>query len=239
MPANNVCQNLADTIYKTAKEGIMGGRKRLQTCIFLFFFLIPCLATAEELKAISLIKPQMDTGRLLIHVLKDRKSSREFSNRKLPIRVLSNLLWAACGINRPDSGKRTAPSAKNWQEIDVYVATEKGLYVYDAQKHRLNPVLAGDIRALTGSQSLVKEAPVTLIYVADYARMGNAANDMKDFYSAVDTGFISQNVYLYCASEGLATVARGGIDRENLAKAMKLRPEQRIILAQTVGYPKK
>ncbi|MCX5836342.1 MAG: SagB/ThcOx family dehydrogenase [Deltaproteobacteria bacterium] len=217
----------------------MGGRKRLQTCIFLFFFLIPCLATAEELKAISLIKPQMDTGRLLIHVLKDRKSSREFSNRKLPIRVLSNLLWAACGINRPDSGKRTAPSAKNWQEIDVYVATEKGLYVYDAQKHRLNPVLAGDIRALTGSQSLVKEAPVTLIYVADYARMGNAANDMKDFYSAVDTGFISQNVYLYCASEGLATVARGGIDRENLAKAMKLRPEQRIILAQTVGYPKK
>ena len=217
----------------------MGGRKRLQTCIFLFFFLIPCLATAEELKAIPLIKPQMDTGRLLIQVLKDRKSSREFSNRKLPIRVLSNLIWAACGINRPDSGKRTAPSAKNWQEIDVYVATEKGLYVYDAQKHRLNPVLAGDIRALTGSQSLVKEAPVTLIYVADYARMENAANDMKDFYSAVDTGFISQNVYLYCASEGLATVARGGIDRENLAKAMKLRPEQRIILAQTVGYPKK
>jgi len=222
-----------------AKEGIMGGRKRLQACIFLFFFLIPCLVTAEELKAISLIKPQMDTGRLLIHVLKDRKSSREFSNRKLPIRVLSNLLWAACGINRPDSGKRTAPSAKNWQEIDVYVATEKGLYVYDSQKHRLNPVLAGDIRALTGSQQFVREAPVNLIYVADYGRMGNAANDRKDFYSALDTGFISQNVYLYCASEGLATVARGGIDRENLAKAMKLRPDQRIILAQTVGYPKK
>ncbi len=217
----------------------MDGRKRIQSCIFLFFFLIPCLATAGELKAIPLIKPQMDTGRLLIHVLKDLKSTWEFSNRKLPIRVLSNLLWAACGINRPDSGKRTAPSTKNWQEIDVYVATEKGLYVYDAQKHRLNPVLADDIRALTGSQQFVREAPVNLIYVADYARMGNADNDRKDFYSALDTGFISQNVYLYCASEGLATVARRGIDHENLAKAMKLRPEQRIILAQTVGYPKK
>lgn len=217
----------------------MGGRKRLQTCIFLFFFLIPCLAAAEELKVIPLVKPQMDTGRLLIHVLKDRKSSREFSSRKLPIRVLSSILWAACGINRHDSGKRTAPSAKNWQEIDVYVVLEKGLYIYDAQKHQLNPVLAGDVRTLTGTQPFVREAPVNLIYVADYGRMGNAANDMKDFYSALDTGFISQNVYLYCASEGLATVARGGIDREKLAKTMKLRPEQRIILAQTVGYPKK
>jgi SagB-type dehydrogenase family enzyme len=217
----------------------MGGRKRLQTCIFLFFFFIPCLAAAEELKAISLVKPQTDTGRLLIHVLKDRKSSREFSSRKLPIRVLSSMLWAACGINRPDSGKRTAPSAKNWQEIDVYVALEKGLYIYDAQKHQLNPVIAGDVRTLTGTQPFVREAPVNLIYVADYGRMGNAANDMKDFYSTLDTGFISQNVYLYCASEGLATVARAGIDREKLAKAMKLRPEQRIILAQTVGYPKK
>lgn len=217
----------------------MGGRKRLQTCIFLFFFLIPCLAAAEELKVIPLVKPQMDTGRLLIHVLKDRKSSREFSSRKLPIRVLSSMLWAACGINRHDAGKRTAPSAKNWQEIDVYVVLEKGLYIYDAQKHQLNPVLAGDVRTLTGTQPFVREAPVNLIYVADYGRMGNAANDMKDFYSALDTGFISQNVYLYCASEGLATVARGGIDREKLAKTMKLRPEQRIILAQTVGYPKK
>jgi SagB-type dehydrogenase family enzyme len=207
--------------------------------ILLILFSIPGILSAQELKAIQLVKPQMDSGRLLMHVLKDRKSSREFSNRKLPIRVLSNLLWSACGVNRPDSGKRTAPSAKNWQEVDVYVATEKGLYLYDDETHRLNPVLAQDIRALTGSQSYVKDAPVDLIYVADYGKMGNAAGDVKDLYSALDTGFISQNVYLYCASEGLATVSRGTIDRVALGHAMKLRPEQRIILAQSVGYPKK
>lgn len=211
----------------------------ITSILLIIFFFIPGISSAQELKAIQLVKPQMDSGRLLMHVLKDRKSSREFSNRKLPIRVLSNLLWSACGVNRPDSGKRTAPSAKNWQEVDVYVATEKGLYLYDDEKHRLDPVLAQDIRALTGSQSYVKDAPVNLIYVADYGRMGNAANDVKDLYSAVDTGFIGQNVYLYCASEGLATVTRGTIDRAALGHAMKLRPEQRIILAQSVGYPKK
>ncbi|HAJ25831.1 MAG TPA: nitroreductase [Syntrophus sp. (in: bacteria)] len=207
--------------------------------VLLILFFMPGILPAQELKAIQLVKPQMDSGRLLMHVLKDRKSSREFSNRKLPIRVLSNLLWSACGVNRPDSGKRTVPSAKNWQEVDVYVATDKGLYLYDAKKHRLNPVLAMDVRALTGSQSYVKDAPIDLIYVADYGRMENAANDVKDLYSAVDTGFISQNVYLYCASEGLATVSRGTMDRAALGQVMKLRPEQRIILAQTVGYPKK
>jgi SagB-type dehydrogenase family enzyme len=216
----------------------MSGRNRFQACIFLFFFLIPGLAAAQDLRAIPLVKPQMDTGRLLIHVLKDRKSSRDFSKKKLPIRVLSSMLWAACGVNRPDSGKRTVPSARNWQEIDVYVALERGLYVYDAPRHRLTPVLARDVRALTGNQLFVREAPVTLIYVADFSRMENVDNEKKIFYSAVDTGFIGQNVYLYCASEGLATVIRGGIDRENLAKAMNLRPEQQIILVQTVGYPK-
>ena len=217
----------------------MHRRRLLIIPILLVFFFIPGILSAEELKGIQLVKPQMDSGRLLMHVLKDRKSSREFSNRKLPIRVLSNLLWSACGVNRPDSGKLTVPSASNWQEVDVYVATEKGLYLYDAQKHRLDPILAQDIRALTGSQSYVKDAPINLIYVADYKQMGTAANDVKDLYSAIDTGFIGQNVYLYCASEGLATVTRGTIDRAALGHVMKLRPEQRIILAQTVGYPKK
>jgi SagB-type dehydrogenase family enzyme len=217
----------------------MSRRRLFIIPILLILFFIPGILSAQELKAIQLVKPQMDSGRLLMHVLKDRKSSREFKNRKLPIRVLSNLLWSACGINRPDSGKRTVPSARNWQEVDVYVANENGLYLYDPQKHRLNPVLAQDIRALTGSQSYVTDAPINLIYVADYGRMENAANDVKDLYSAVDTGFIGQNVYLYCASEGLATVTRGTIDRTALGHAMKLRPEQRIILAQSVGYPKK
>ena len=196
-------------------------------------------ARTQELRGIPLVKPQMDSGRLLMHVLKERKSSRTFSNKKLPIRVLSNLLWSACGINRPGTGKRTAPSAMNWQEIDIYVATAQGLYIYDPHGHKLDPVLAQDLRGLTGTQPFASDAPVNLIYVADFAKMGNTPQDLKDFYSATDTGFIAQNAYLYCASEGLATVFRGSINREVLAQTMKLRPEQKIIAAQTVGYPKK
>jgi nitroreductase len=148
------------------------------------------------------------------------------------------MLWAACGVNRPD-GKRTAPTAMNKQEIDVYVALEQGLYLYDAKANTLVPILAEDIRAATGKQPFVKDAPVNLIFVADYAKMAAMPDDQKDFYAATDTGFISQNVYLFCASEGLATVVRGYVDRAECHSAMKLRPDQKIILAQTVGYPKK
>ncbi len=199
----------------------------------------PALASEQGLKPIQLLEPQMDIGRPLMQVLKDRRSSRAFSTEKLPKQVLSNMLWAAFGVNRPDSGKRTAPSAVNWQEIDIYVATADGLYLYGAKTHTLKPVLAQDIRAATGAQPFVKEAPVNLIYVADFSRMGKTTDDQRVFYSAADTGFISQNVYLYCASEGLATVVRGLVDRPALAKLMKLRPDQRVILAQSVGYPKK
>ncbi|MFQ5867889.1 MAG: nitroreductase family protein [bacterium] len=180
----------------------------------------------------------MDGGRPLMQVLKDRRSMRAFSTEKLPMQVLSNMLWAACGVNRPNSGKRTAPSAMNMQEIDIYVATADGLYLFDAKAHMLKPVLAEDIRAMTGTQSFVQEAPVNLIYVADLSRM-RLLSDSKDFYSAANTGFISQNVYLYCASEGLATVVRGLVDRPALAKVMKLRRDQKVILVQSVGYPKK
>jgi SagB-type dehydrogenase family enzyme len=197
------------------------------------------LAAAQELKPIELPKPQTDGGRPLMQVLKERSTSRDFSSEKLPLPVLSNLLWAAFGVNRPESGKRTAPSALNWQEIDIYVATADGLYVYDAKAHRLNPVLAEDVRAATGTQPYVKDAPVNLVYVADLAKTGKASAPDQDFYTAADTGFIAQNVYLYCASEGLATVIRGGVDRPALAKVMKLRPDQKITLSQTVGYPKK
>jgi len=193
---------------------------------------------AGELKPILLLKPQTDGGKPLMQALKDRKTSREFSSEKLPPQILSNMLWAACGINRPD-GKRTAPTAMNKQEIDVYVAMAEGLYLYDANAHILLPVLAEDIRAATGKQPFVKDAPVNLVFVADFAKMGNTPADQKEFYAATDTGYISQNVYLYCASEGLATVVRGAVDKPALALAMKLRNDQKVILAQTVGYPKK
>jgi nitroreductase len=194
------------------------------------------LAVAQEAGTVELPKPRTDGGRPLMQVLKDRRSSRAFSTRPLPMETLSDLLWAACGVNRPD-GRRTAPTAVNWQEIDVYVATADGLYLFDARAHALRLVKKEDVRALTGMQPFVREAPVNLIYVADLARMGRASQADKEFYSATDTGFVSQNVYLYCASEGLATVVRGMVDREALSGAMGLRPDQRVVLAQTVGYP--
>lgn len=201
--------------------------------------LISSLALANDAqKPVPLPKPQTGGGKPLMQALKDRNSSRSFRAEKLPLQVLSNLLWAASGINRPDSGKRTAPSARNWQEIDIYVAFAEGLYLYEAKGHLLQPVLPDDIRGLTGVQAFVKEAPVNLVYVADTSRMSGASPEDRDLYAGADTGFISENVYLFCASEGLATVVRGSIDRPTLARAMKLRPDQKIMLGQTIGYPK-
>ncbi len=198
-------------------------------------FLLPALAQDP----IELPKPQTDGGRPLMQVLRDRKTVRDFSSEVLPPQVLSNLLWAAFGINRPESSRRTAPSARNFQETDIYVALATGTYLYDAKAHKLQPVIAADIRKQTGNQPFVGIAAVELIYVADYARMGGASEADKITYSNADSGFIGQNVYLFCASEGLATVVRGGIDRQAISTALKLRPEQHITLVHTVGYPKK
>ncbi|MDD5436768.1 MAG: SagB/ThcOx family dehydrogenase [Candidatus Omnitrophica bacterium] len=193
---------------------------------------------AEGLKPVKLLPPQTEGGKPLMKALGERRSMREFSPNELPPQVLSDLLWAANGINRPGSGGRTAPTAKNMQEIDIYVSKADGLYLYDAKTNSLVPVLAGDIRSATGDQPFVKGAPVNLIYVADMSRMAGMPPGAADFYAATDTGFISENVYLYCASAGLATVVRGWVDKPALARTMKLRNDQKIILAQTVGYPK-
>jgi SagB-type dehydrogenase family enzyme len=218
----------------------MGRIRSLLLCLLLVLFLVDAqFIIGQELKPLLLPTPQLEGGRPLMQVLKDRRSSREFSPEKIPEQILSNLLWAAFGINRPDSGRRTAPSARNWQETDIYVAMARGLYLYDAKAHQLNVLLKEDIRAMTGSQTYVKEAPINLIYVVDYSKTGKASDDERQLFCAADVGFISQNVYLFCASEGLATVVRGLVDRPALAKVMKLRPDQKIILTQSVGYPKK
>jgi SagB-type dehydrogenase family enzyme len=196
------------------------------------------LSLAQELAPVQLPPPQTEGGRPLMQVLKDRKSTRDFSPDKLSPQTLSNLLWAAFGINRPN-GHRTAPSAMNWQEVSIYVATPEGVYVYDAQGNTLNPVLAGDFRAATGTQAFVKDAAVNLVYVSDLSKTGRAPAAAAEQWTAADVGFIAQNVYLYCASEGLATVVRGSVDKPALAKTLKLLPNQEIILAQSVGYPKK
>jgi hypothetical protein len=143
------------------------------TVVVLCAMLTSVSVSADSAVPIRLPAPQTDGGKPLMQVLKERKTSREFGADKLSLQTLSNLLWAACGINRPDSGRRTAPSAKNQQEIDVYVAMADGLYLYNAKAHSLMVVLAQDIRAMTGSQGFVKEVPINLIYVADFSRMGN------------------------------------------------------------------
>jgi nitroreductase len=199
----------------------------------------PALALRQELKPLLLPSPQTDGGKPLMQALRDRHSTREFSSEKLAPQVLANLLWAAFGINRPGEGKRTAPSAMNWQEVDIYVATAEGLYVYDAKGNKLDPILAQDVRATTGVQPYVKDAPVDLVYVADLAKTGKSTADERNFYTGADAGFIAQNVYLFCASQGLGAVVRGSVNRPELANVMKLRPDQRILLAQTVGYPRK
>jgi len=211
-------------------------KKKLALTVLIVLFCSTAMC-GEELKPVTLPSPQTDKGVPLMQALKERKSMREFSSRELPLQMLSDLLWAANGINRPASLGRTAPSAHDMQEIDIYVAKADGLYLYDAKANILQPVLKDDLRAMTGNQSFVKDAPINLVYVADTAKMvGMAPSDM-DFYMASDTGFVSENVYLFCASAGLATVVRGWIDKPRLAKAMKLRPDQRVVLAQTVGFP--
>lgn len=178
-----------------------------------------------------------DTSMTLLDLLRQRRSVREFALRPLPLYTLSRLLWAACGINRPLEGKRTVPSARNEQEISVYAARADGLFLFEPADLVLRQVSGDDVRGATGLQDFVAAAPLNLVYVASLLSQGEASEEEQMFCAALDTGCIVQNVYLFCAAEGLATVVRGWIDREALARQMGLAPHQRIIAAQTVGYP--
>lgn len=185
---------------------------------------------------IKLPTPNKSGGKPLMTVLNERKSSRDFSEKIFPNQQLSNLLWAAWGYNRAD--KRTAPSSQNKQEMDIYVALASGCYLYDARKNELVLVVKQDLREKTGKQDFVKKAPVNIIFVADKRKMAQQDEQSMLQTAYINTGFISQNIYLYCASEGLATVIRAWVDKAALALAMKLHDQQEIIVCQTVGYPK-
>ncbi len=200
-------------------------------------FLLTLMVSASAQEIIKLPAPKTEGGMPLMQALKERKSGREFSSQKLPLPILSTLMWAAWGINRPD-GHHTAPSARNAQEIDVYVAMGDGLFLYQPKENQLQKISADDIRAATGTNDYVKDAAVNLVYVADLKKANLKESD-ADLWIGADTAFLAQNAYLFCASEGLQVVVRGSIDRPALAKLMKLRPEQKITLAQSVGYPKK
>jgi len=212
-------------------------KHRLSTVVVLLALALAAQGVAQELAPVSLPTPQTDGGKPLMQALRLRASARAFAPDPLPPQTLANLLWAAWGINRPQEGKRTAPSARNWQEIDVLVVNASGAYLYDAAGNALKPLVAGDFRALTGVQDFVKDAPFNLLFVADTGRMQGSQDPQPMAYA--DAAFIAQNVYLFCASEGLATVVRASFDRPALAKALKLKDTQLIVLAQTIGIPKK
>jgi SagB-type dehydrogenase family enzyme len=169
-----------------------------------------------------------------MEALNKRHSSRNISSKKITDQELSNLLWAAFGISRDESGKRTAPTANDTRAMDVYVIMENGTYKYSAEDHSLDIVTEKDLRNFAGKQDFVYTAPVNLVYVADYSKLKDGSD--KEIYSGAHAGFISENVYLYCTSAGLGTVVRAWVDKENLAKEMGLKDTQKIILAQTVGY---
>lgn len=186
---------------------------------------------------ISLPAPRTGIGKPLMQALRERRTTREFTNAPISDQVLSDLLWAGFGINRPENDHRTAPSAMNSQEVDIYVARRDGLFMYEAKSHRLNRLLRGDFREKVSGQPFMKEAAVALIYVADLPRLTKAKPESRSFYAAIDAGCIVQNVYLFCASENLGTVVFD-LDRKVLGEAIQLKPNQQIILAQAVGYPR-
>jgi nitroreductase len=201
---------------------------------------------------IALPRPKLGAGKSLPEALRLRRTTREISARKLPLQVLSNLLWAACGVNRSngpfDGPGITAASASNSQEVQLYVLTKDGAYLFDAVGHRLLPVVASDLRALAiswGQREMVTAAPVQLVYVADIQRLVNTTGfqepglhdpEVQKSYYYVATGLIAGNIYLFAAAQGLAAWFHN-CDRAGLAKKLKLRPEQRVLFGQTVGYP--
>ena len=197
----------------------------------------PTVAVSQELKPLKLPAPRSEGGQSLTAALRMRRSTREYSDRSLPVQVLSDLLWAAFGINRP-SGDRTAPYWRHVMVMDIYVAMANGVWLYDPKAHTLLPHSKDDIRAQTGLQDFVATAPLNLVYVAHGERMTDISPEERRLYASVDAGFIGQNVYLLCASEGLATVFRGAVDYPKLARALQLQDQQFVTFAQTVGYPR-
>ncbi|HTN69168.1 MAG TPA: SagB/ThcOx family dehydrogenase [Dysgonamonadaceae bacterium] len=200
--------------------------------MYKYFFLMLSFAFLLQVSAqdIKLTAPNKEAGKPLMKALSERKSMRDFKKQDLPISVLSNLLWAANGFNRED--KRTSPTANNKQEIELYVTLKSGVYFYDAKNQLLKLIKSGDFREQTGMQDFVADVPLNIIFVADMEKASSRE------YAYTDCGYISQNIYLFAASEGLATVVRGSFDKDSLTTLLKLPSNQEVLLTQSVGYPK-
>ena len=195
----------------------------------------PKASESNTLTNIVLPPPETSGGLGLMDALQRRQSQRAFLPEPLSHQTFSNLAWAACGINRVDLDGRTVPSALNAQEVDLYLALPQGLYRYLPRRNLLEQVVAQDVRRVTGYQDFVDNAPLDLIFVADHTRMSLIPVSKRGQYCAVSAGAMAQNIALFCASAGLANVVRAWFDRQALAQAMLLGPDQQILLTQTVG----
>jgi SagB-type dehydrogenase family enzyme len=198
----------------------------------------PSGPVGDSASSSALLPPTREGGMPLMEALRRRQSQREFSVEPLGEQHLSDLLWAAAGVNRHELGGRTAPSAMNAQEVALYVALPQGLFLYQPQAHALQLMVASDVRRVTGYQDFVDLAALDLVYVADHGRMKLVSAAQRESYAFAAAGAMAQNVYLYCASTGLATVVRGWFDRHALSQAMGLGTDQQLLLAQTVGSVK-
>lgn len=198
----------------------------------------PARAEGCAMSTLPLPPARTDHAWPLMQSLQDRRSLRAFDPAPLALQTVSDLLWAAAGVNRPELGGRTAPSAMNAQEVDLYAALPGGLYRYDPAQHTLRMVSDTDVRRVTGYQDFVDNAPLDLVYVAHHARMSLVPAAQRDSYAWLAAGAMAQNVYLYCAGAGLATVLRAWIDRDALARAMGLGADEQVLVAQTIGMPK-
>ena len=205
----------------------------LLLCLFI------SVATFAADKVIRLPKPNLNRNSEVMEAFANRHSTREYAAKALTLTDLSDLLWAANGINRPEEGKRTAPSAMNKQDVDVYVVLSEGTYLYDAKAHQLNLVAEGDHRgAVAGGQAFVKSAPVSLLLVSDLSRLGDAKNTHTQLMGAVDAGIVSQNISIFCSAAKLATVPRASMDTAKLKSVLKLTDTQLPLMNHPVGYHK-
>lgn len=203
----------------------------------LFACLVFSAVTFAADKVIKLPEPNLNRTGTVMKALSERHSTREYASKALSLSDLSDLLWAANGVNRKDSGKRTAPSALNKQDVDIYVVLPEGSYLYDARNHQLNLVAEGDYRgAVAGGQAFVKAAPVSLVLVSDLSRFGDVKNARNSLMGAMDAGIVSQNISIFCSSANLATVPRASMDSAQLKKMLKLKDSQIPMMNHPVGY---
>lgn len=198
--------------------------------------LISCMLFAVQLEPIKLKTPNMNRGKSVMYALENRQSTADYSDKKLSLDDLSDLVWSACGINRPESGKKTNASAMNRQDVMLFAFTTEGVYLYDAAKHELTPIVAGDHRKLFGERSM---APLIVLFVTDISKFGDVGTDeLRREWGAIDIGLASQNTALFCSGNGIGTKPRASMDREGIKSLLKLTDTQLPMLNHPVGYPK-